>query len=118
IGTNGDKTYPSAEGIIPGAGAILAALEAASGVAPRVIGKPERAMFDIAIEQMGTAREATAMLGDRLDTDIEGAQRAGLKSILVLTGVTTRQVLVQTPIHPDFIFDDLVALVHEWRRAY
>lgn len=118
IGTNADKTYPGAEGIIPGAGAILAALQAATDVPPVVIGKPERAMFDIAMEQMGVAREATAMLGDRLDTDIEGAARAGLKSILVMTGVTTRAALALAAIQPDFYFDNLDRLREEWQRAY
>jgi 4-nitrophenyl phosphatase len=118
IGTNADKTYPGAEGIIPGAGAILAALQAATDVPPLVIGKPERAMFDIAMEQMGVARGATAMLGDRLDTDIEGAARAGLKSILLLTGVTTRDALTHSALQPDFCFDNLDRLREEWQRAY
>ncbi len=118
VGTNDDKTLPSAEGDIPGAGAIIAAIQAATGVAPVVIGKPARAMFDIAVEKLGAARDATAMLGDRLETDIEGAQRAGLKSILVLTGITTRETLAQSKIQPDFIFDDLDALRETWQRAY
>ncbi len=118
VGTNADKTYPSTEGIIPGAGAILAALQAATDIAPIVIGKPERAMFDIAVEKMGEPREATAMLGDRLDTDIDGAQRAGLKSILVLTGVTTRESLAQSTVQPDLVFDNLDILRKNWQGAY
>jgi 4-nitrophenyl phosphatase len=118
IGTNDDKTYPSDEGLIPGAGSILAALQAATDVAPIVIGKPARAMFDIALEKMGAVRETAAMLGDRLETDIKGAQRAGLKSILVLSGVTTREALTQSPIKPDFVFDGLDALREAWLRAY
>ncbi len=118
IGTNGDKTYPGEEGIIPGAGSILAALEAATDLAPIVIGKPERPMFDLAIERMNVSPHSAAILGDRLDTDIAGGQRAGLASILVLTGVTTRATLAQFTITPSFIFDDLVALRTEWARAY
>ena len=118
VGTNADKTYPGAEGIIPGAGAILAALEAATDVAPIVIGKPARAMFDIAIEKLGVAREATAMLGDRIETDIEGAQRAELKSILLMTGVTTRESLAQSRVRPDLVFDDLDDLREAWKNAY
>ena len=114
IGTNPDKTYPGNEGIIPGAGAIQAAIQAATDVAPTVIGKPERAMFDIAVEKMNVSREAVAMLGDRFDTDIGGAQRAGLKTILVLTGVTTRESLAHESTQPDFIFDDLDALRQAW----
>ncbi|MEW5718799.1 MAG: HAD-IIA family hydrolase [Chloroflexota bacterium] len=118
IGTNADKTFPSEEGIIPGAGSILAALQAASETAPIVIGKPERMMFDIAVEKMGVPPELTATLGDRLETDILGGQRAGLRSILVMTGVTTPAMLAQSSIQPDCVFDDLVALREAWERAY
>jgi 4-nitrophenyl phosphatase len=118
IGTNSDKTLPVDDGLVPGAGAIIAALETATDVKPIIIGKPERAMFDLAVEKMGAPREATAMLGDRLDTDIEGGMRAGLKSILVLTGVTTRAILAQSNVQPDWIVDDLNALRVEWARAY
>ncbi len=118
IGTNADKTFPAADGIVPGAGAILAALETVTGVAPIVVGKPERIMFDLAIEKMNMAREHAATLGDRLETDILGGQRAGLKSILVMTGVTTPAILTQSSIRPDAVFDDLIALRADWQRAY
>jgi 4-nitrophenyl phosphatase len=114
IGTNADKTFPTEEGIVPGAGSILAALEAASGTAPIVIGKPERMMFDIAVDKMGVKPESTATLGDRLETDILGGQRAGLRSILVMTGVTTPEMVAQSPIQSDWVFDDLVALREAW----
>ena len=116
IGTNGDKTFPLEEGVAPGAGAILAAIQTATDVAPIVVGKPERAMFDIAIEKMRATHETAAMLGDRLDTDIDGAQRAGLKSILVMTGVTTPDILAGSSVKPDWIYDNLVALQEEWAR--
>ena len=118
IGTNADKTFPAEDGIVPGAGSILAALEAASETAPIVIGKPERTMFDIAVEKMGIAPEVTATLGDRLETDIEGGHRAGLKSILVLTGVTTREMLAHSPIQPHWVFEDLDALRAAWENGY
>jgi 4-nitrophenyl phosphatase len=114
IGTNADKTFPTDEGLAPGGGAIIAAIQAATDVAPIVVGKPERAMFDIAMEQMGADRARAAMLGDRLDTDIEGARRAGLKSILVLTGVTTREMLAQSKVQPDWVFEDLDELRENW----
>jgi 4-nitrophenyl phosphatase len=118
IGSNGDKTFPTDDGLVPGGGAILAAIQTATDVAPIVIGKPERAMFDTAVEKMNASRETTAMLGDRLDTDIEGGMRAGLKSILVMTGVTTPEILATSSIKPDWVFDDLDALREEWLRAY
>jgi ribonucleotide monophosphatase NagD (HAD superfamily) len=64
---------------------------------------------------MGADRQAAAMLGDRLDTDIEGAQNAGMASILVLTGVTSRQALAESPIKPDFVSEDLDALRLAWQ---
>ena len=118
IGSNGDKTFPLDDGVAPGAGPILAAIQTATDVAPIIIGKPERAMFDIAVEKLQSTRETTAMLGDRLDTDIEGGKRAGLKSILVMTGVTTPEILAQSSIKPDWVFDNLDALREEFLRAY
>lgn len=114
VGTNADKTFPTEEGLVPGTGSIIAALQTATDIAPIIIGKPERAMFNIALEKMGAARESAAVLGDRLDTDIEGAQRAGLKSILVLTGVTSRESLAQSPIQPDWVAENLDALREMW----
>ena len=118
VGTNGDKTFPTDEGLAPGGGAILAAIETATDVTPTIIGKPARAMFDIAIEQMGADPRTCAMLGDRLDTDIEGAQRAGLKSLLVLTGVATRESLEKSEIQPDFTFENLDDLRAGWEKNY
>ncbi len=118
VGTNPDKTFPSDQGLVPGAGAILAAIQAATDVAPIVIGKPARPMFELAIEKMGGTPEATAMLGDRLDTDIEGARLAGLTSVLVLTGVTARDTLEGSDIRPDFVFDDLIALREAWNKEF
>ncbi|OGO39055.1 MAG: hypothetical protein A2Z03_06310 [Chloroflexi bacterium RBG_16_56_8] len=116
IGTNADKTFPGDEGLTPGAGAILAAITTATDVEPIVIGKPQRAMFDLAIERMGVDRAATAMLGDRLDTDIEGAKRAGLKSILVMTGVTSPEILAESAIQPDWVFDNLDTMRQTWEN--
>ena len=76
------------------------------------------ASIDIATEKMRVEPRACAMLGDRLDTDIEGAQRAGLKSILVLTGVTSRELLAKSAIQPDFTYENLDALrLTAWLKA-
>ena len=117
IGTNGDLTFPSEEGIVPGAGSLLAALEAATGVKPTVIGKPEPLMFEIALQKMGVAPEQTAMIGDRLETDILGAQRTGLKTIMVETGVDNRDSIAQKGIEPDVIFSGIDTLVEAWRQV-
>jgi 4-nitrophenyl phosphatase len=114
VGTNADRTFPGTEGLIPGAGAILAALEAATDIRPFVIGKPEPAMFEMALEKMHADPASTAVLGDRLDTDIEGAQRVGLVSILVLTGVTNRVMLEKSRIRPNLVFENLAELQRTW----
>jgi 4-nitrophenyl phosphatase len=110
IGTNPDATFPTPEGLIPGAGSILAFLETASGRSPLVIGKPEPAMFEAALRVLNTLPEHTLMVGDRLDTDIFGAYRAGLKTALILTGVSQRADVASSGVQPDAIFDDLAAL--------
>ncbi|MEW5956677.1 MAG: HAD-IIA family hydrolase [Chloroflexota bacterium] len=115
VGTNGDLTFPSEEGLIPGAGSILAALEAATGVKPVTVGKPARLMFDLAIEKMDTRPEQTAMLGDRLETDILGGQQAGLKTILVTTGIDNEAAIVQKGIQPDAVFSGIAELVEVWK---
>ena len=116
VGINGDLTFPSEEGFYPGAGSILAAIEAATRVKPVVIGKPEPYMFEIAMRKMGSQPAQTAMIGDRLETDILGGQRAGLKTILVTTGVDTRQSIEQKKIYPDAIFSGLEELVAAWEN--
>lgn len=116
VGTNGDVTFPAEEGAWPGAGSILAAIQAATGVTPTVIGKPERLMFDIAVEKMGSTPARTAMLGDRLETDILGGQRAGVKTILVTTGIDNETSSQLKRIYPDAIFSGLEALVEQWAK--
>jgi 4-nitrophenyl phosphatase len=116
VGTNGDVTFPAAEGPWPGAGSILAAIQAATGATPTIIGKPERLMFDIAVEKMGSNPARTAMLGDRLETDILGGQRAGVKSILVTTGIDNEITVKEKGIQPDAIFSGLEAIVTQWAK--
>jgi 4-nitrophenyl phosphatase len=117
VGTNPDRTFPSERGILPGAGSLLAFLEAASGVAPIIVGKPEKTMIEQALARLGAKNDTAAVLGDRLETDILAGQRAGLVTLLVLTGVTTRQMLEESEIQPDLVFDDLPRLHAAWEQA-
>ena len=116
IGTNPDKTLPMPEGEIPGNGSLLALLEAASGVAPTVIGKPEKHLYEIAMKRLDAPIETTAALGDRLETDIVGAARIGLFSIMVLSGVSTREQAAASPHKPDLMFQDVGELAREWEE--
>jgi 4-nitrophenyl phosphatase len=117
IATNTDRTLPTEEGLTPGAGSLIAALVAATDTEPILIGKPGRPMFDIALELAGTSARETAMLGDRLDTDIDGAAAAGLKTIMVLTGVSTRAEAERNSVKPDCLVEDLHALARIWAAA-
>jgi HAD superfamily hydrolase (TIGR01450 family) len=87
IATNADLRFPTPEGFTPGAGAIVAALAATSGVEPLVIGKPEPAMFQAILERDGVQPRDALVVGDNPDADLVAARRAGIPSILVLTGV-------------------------------
>jgi 4-nitrophenyl phosphatase len=99
---------------VPGAGSLLAFLETATGVTPTVIGKPETAMIEQALARLGAQPAHAAMLGDRLETDILAGQRAGLLTLLVLSGVTTREHLSGSEIQPDLVFEDVGHLAHAW----
>ena len=87
IATNADHLYPTADGFLPGAGTMVAAIAAGTGVEPEVIGKPQPAMFLSALEASGFAPEEAVVVGDNPDADMVAAHRAGIRSILVLTGV-------------------------------
>jgi 4-nitrophenyl phosphatase len=114
IGTNADKTYPLENDIIPGAGSILAALIASTDVQPLVVGKPEGIMIAQCLRLLNASAGETAMLGDRMDTDILGGYRAGLRTILVLTGISTVEEVDASEFKPDWIYRDLPALLEEW----
>jgi len=90
-GSNPDRTFPTPEGFIPGAGAILASLVASTDVEPIIAGKPSPTLYEFALEKLGTLPSETLAVGDRIETDIIGGQRAGLKTALVLSGVATRE---------------------------
>lgn len=114
VATNPDRTLPTEDGLVPGAGAIIALLSTATDVAPTIIGKPGAAMFHTAIEILGADPQRTLTIGDRLDTDIAGAHAAGLASAMVLTGVNTAAEAAQWPTPPDAIFAGLPELVAAW----
>jgi 4-nitrophenyl phosphatase len=88
IATNADARYPTPTGFRPGAGTMVGAIARASGVTPLVIGKPEPAMFTAILEAAGVAATEALVIGDNPDSDVAGAHRSGITSLLVLTGVT------------------------------
>jgi 4-nitrophenyl phosphatase len=114
IGTNPDVSYPTEQGPVPGNGAQLAAIEVTTGVAPVVTGKPEPRMYEEALRRMGADPGATAVIGDRLDTDLAGGVRLGLTTVLVLSGIATRADVAASPIRPDLVCADIGELMQLW----
>jgi ribonucleotide monophosphatase NagD (HAD superfamily) len=110
IASNIDRTIPTARGIAPGNGTLVAAISAATGAAPEVAGKPELPLHEEAVRRTGARRPL--VVGDRLDTDIEGANRAGVDSLLVLTGVCTPSELIGASyrLRPTYISESLAGL--------
>ncbi len=117
IATNPDLTLPIPEGLAPGTGAIVAAISAATDRQPLVIGKPEALLMEMAMERMGATPQTTAAIGDRPETDILAAQRAGLLTILALSGATDRARLAAFDIKPDMITENIATLVQEWKQV-
>lgn len=111
VATNLDPTVPSPRGPLPGNGSLVTALRHATGATPTVTGKPEPSMHRETVERSGARRPI--VVGDRLDTDIEGARAVGCPSLLVLTGVTTpTELLTAGPQHrPDYLAPDLRGLL-------
>lgn len=107
IGTNPDVTYPTELGPQPGAGALLALITAATGVTPSTVGKPGPIVFEQALKRLGGTHANTAMVGDRLSTDILGARNAGLRAILVLSGISTAAEAAAFEPAPDLIVTDI-----------
>ncbi len=115
IGTNPDVSLPTEHGIYPGNGAIIAALQAATGVEPIIIGKPSPTIFLEALKRLGTRPEETAMIGDRVETDIAGAQKVGLITIFLTSGASGEEGVARLTTPPDMTFRHLKDLL-QWLR--
>src|SRR5512134_494425 len=109
--TNPDKTFPTPRGQIPGAGAWVSVITTATNVQPIVAGKPFPFLMDLSLEKLGTSKEETLVVGDRLETDIAAGQAVGCPTALVLSGVSTREQAANWNPTPDIIVSDLAALI-------
>lgn len=107
IGTNPDMIDPVEGGFEPAAGVLLKAIEAATGKKPYIVGKPNSLMMMIARKKLGVHSEDTVMIGDRMDTDIVGGMEAGMKTCLVLSGVSSRESMKDFPYQPDYVFNSV-----------
>lgn len=120
IATNTDATLPQDGGVfVPGGGSIVAAVQTASGVAPKVIGKPETYALDKILEFAGCTADESVMVGDRLETDILIGNRVGMHSVLILTGVADENDAATAPqeMRPERIIADLIELLDDARCA-
>ncbi|MFF2447411.1 TIGR01457 family HAD-type hydrolase [Neobacillus sp. NPDC058068] len=107
ISTNSDLVVPTDRGLLPANGSLTAVLTKSTGVKPIFIGKPEQTMIEQALKRLGTDKEKTLIIGDNYETDILTGIRAGIDSLLVLTGVTGKTELKDLPILPTYTLDSL-----------
>lgn len=113
IGTNPDTNIPTEEGLIPGNGALLAFLEAATGVSPQVMGKPEATMMNGALDKLGLTKEEVLMVGDNYTTDIQAGIQNEVDTLLVLTGFTAPEDVPNLPTPPTYVIQTL----DEWELS-
>lgn len=111
ISTNGDIALPTERGLLPGNGSITAVISVSTQTKPLFIGKPESIIMDQALKVLGTAKEETLMVGDYYDTDILAGINAGIDTLLVHTGVTTKELLAGYDQKPTYAIDSL----EEWK---
>lgn len=107
VSTNADIALPTERGFMPGNGSLTAVVSVSTGVQPTFIGKPERIIMEQALEALGVKKEETIMVGDFYDTDIMAGMNAGIDTLLVLTGVTTREQLKNVEKQPTYVIDSL-----------
>lgn len=111
IATNPDRTFPTPRGIIPGSGAWVSVITTATGVQPIYAGKPSPNIFEMALKRLGTKKNETLIVGDRIETDIVGGQAGGFPCGLVLSGISTREEAEIWMPKIDFIAKDLEDLI-------
>ena len=113
IATNADSSYPTEVGMLPGAGAVLSVITTATGKSATVVGKPEPIMFEEALRRLNAEPAETLMIGDRLNTDILGSSRVGIRTVLLLSGVSKREDIPGSGVTPDYVFTDIQELTTE-----
>ncbi|HEV7495028.1 HAD-IIA family hydrolase [Baekduia sp.] len=113
IATNPDPSGPSPDGLVPATGSVAALISKATGVEPYYVGKPNPLMMRSALNALDAHSETTAMIGDRMDTDVVSGLEAGLETVLVLTGVSTRESAERFPFRPSRILESVAELADE-----
>ncbi|MDX6600257.1 MAG: 5-nucleotidase [Gaiellales bacterium] len=111
IAANPDATGPGPDGILPATGSVAALISKATGIEPYFVGKPNPLMMREALRVIDAHSESTAMIGDRMDTDVVAGMEAGLRTILVLTGISTRETAERFPYRPSLVVESVADLV-------
>ncbi len=117
VTVNRDPLLPVEGRLEPGAGAVAAAVEASTGVSPYMVGKPEPGIVLEALRKIGARPEEAAMIGDGITLDIPAGHNAGVSTILLLSGITSREQLADAAIQPDAVYDHLAALLADLTAA-
>nr|WP_067571400.1 HAD-IIA family hydrolase [Nocardia acidivorans] len=118
IATNPDPTGPSREGILPATGSVAALITRATGKEPYYVGKPNPLMMRSALRRIGAHSQSTVMIGDRMDTDVISGLEAGMRTILVTTGISTQATVEQYPYRPTAILRSVAELVGKTKSPF
>jgi NagD protein len=113
VATNSDPTGPSKDGVLPATGSVAALISRATGVQPYFVGKPNPLMMRAALNRLQAHSESTVMIGDRMDTDVVAGLEAGMRTVLVLTGITHVEDVDRFPFRPSRVLDSIADLVDE-----
>ena len=113
VATNPDPTGPSNEGLLPATGSVAALISRATGVEPYFVGKPNPLMMRAALNRLQAHSETTAMIGDRMDTDVIAGLEAGMRTVLVLSGITAASEVERFPYRPSRVVGSIKELIDE-----
>ncbi|MFD4354059.1 HAD-IIA family hydrolase [Nocardia sp. NPDC058519] len=118
IATNPDATGPSRDGVLPATGSVAALITRATGKEPYYVGKPNPLMMRSALRRIGAHSQSTVMIGDRMDTDVIAGLEAGLRTVLVTSGISTKSSVEAYPFRPTMVVDSIADLIGRTRRPF
>ncbi|MFD4457375.1 HAD-IIA family hydrolase [Nocardia sp. NPDC058480] len=118
IATNPDATGPSRDGVLPATGSVAALITRATGKEPYYVGKPNPLMMRSALRRIGAHSQSTVMIGDRMDTDVIAGLEAGLRTVLVTSGISTKSSVEAYPFRPTMVVDSVADLIGRTRRPF
>lgn len=118
IATNPDATGPSRDGVLPATGSVAALITRATGKEPYYVGKPNPLMMRSALRRIGAHSQSTVMIGDRMDTDVIAGLEAGMRTVLVTSGISTKASVEKYPFRPTLVVDSIADLIGRTRTPF